>query len=234
MDTNLKVERAHQALQRDEQARVRDLAALSRDRAAEARDRHAEGLAVRKQEGSADERNRRLERALAGMRSQAAADRERAREDREAARKDREQAAQDRRRTRINNRAKALEEFLPAVPDSVGQARRDVAKLVSPPLDGRALDDLLLGVSEAVANAVQHGSANETISLSLEIAGGQFRVLVSDSSPAFAQPPGQPSPVHNGGWGLFLIETVANRWGLERDNDQTHVWFEMHPDAAAS
>jgi len=231
---NVDVERARQAIQRDEHARVRDLAALSRDRAAEARDRHADGLALRRQEGSADERRRRLERALTGLRSQAGADRERARADRESARQDREQAALDRRQARLADRGKALDRLLPAVPDSVGQARRDVAELVSPPLDGRALDDLLLAVSEAVANAIQHGSADETIRLSVESVGKQFRVLVSDSSPSFAQAPGQPSPEHNGGWGLFLIETVANRWGLERDEDQTHVWFEIHPDGATS
>ena len=143
---NLDVERAHQATAA---RRAAPACGISPPCPAIGRLKHGtampRGSALRKQEGSADERNRRLERALAGMRSQAAADRERARADREAARKDREQAALDRRQTRINDRGKALEELLPAVPDSVGQARRDVAELVSPPLDGRALDDLLLG-----------------------------------------------------------------------------------------
>ena len=29
------------------------------------------------------------------------------------------------------------------------------------------------------------------------------------------------------GWGLFLVERLANRWGVRHDGDATHVWFEL-------
>ena len=234
MELSRDVERARGAMQRDESARVRDLEAHSRDRAAEARDRHAEALALRAQSGSPGERMRRLERALSGLRAQAMADRQQARADRQAARRDREQAAVDRRQRRIDGRGNVHEALLPAVPDSVGEARRQVAERVSPGLTGRALDDLLLAVSEAVANAVQHGASDEAIRLSVESAGKQVRVSVTDSSPRFVHAPGHPSAEHNGGWGLYLIETLASRWGIEREDRQTHVWFEIQPEAQAS
>jgi len=88
--------------------------------------------------------------------------------------------------------------------------------------------------AEAVANAVQHGASDEEIRLSVESAGRRVRVSVTDSSPCFVHAPGHPSAEHNGGWGLFLIETVASHWGIERKDDQTHVWFEFQPEARAS
>src|SRR3954453_20046582 len=39
-------------------------------------------------------------------------------------------------------------------------------------------------------------------------------------------PPGGPADAV-GGWGLVLVERLADRWGLERDGDATVVWFEL-------
>jgi hypothetical protein len=30
-----------------------------------------------------------------------------------------------------------------------------------------------------------------------------------------------------GGRGLFLVDSLAARWGFERDGDRTTIWFEL-------
>ena len=37
-----------------------------------------------------------------------------------------------------------------------------------------------------------------------------------------------PEPSLEGGWGLYLLDRVARRWGVHEGS--THVWFELAPD----
>ena len=59
---------------------------------------------------------------------------------------------------------------------------------------------------------------------------GTIRVEVRDGGGGFD--PGTPRPRSGeeaagyGGYGLFLVERMASRWGVERD-DGTLVWFEL-------
>ncbi len=36
-----------------------------------------------------------------------------------------------------------------------------------------------------------------------------------------------PEPSLDGGWGLYLLDRVATRWGVHEGS--THVWFEVGP-----
>jgi hypothetical protein len=52
------------------------------------------------------------------------------------------------------------------------------------------------------------------------------RAQVSDPGPGFA-PTGRNQDLDEpGGWGLVLVESIAKRWGVERDG-RTSVWFEL-------
>jgi hypothetical protein len=60
------------------------------------------------------------------------------------------------------------------------------------------------------------------------------RVEVLDSGDGFVPKPGVRAQQARepGGWGLVLVERIADRWGVETD-DETMVWFELEAGQAA-
>ena len=90
---------------------------------------------------------------------------------------------------------------------------------------------LLLLVCELVNNAVRHGGAGEDEVIELELAaleGGRVRVQGSDPGTGFEHTPRDQPLDEEGGWGLVLIESMAERWGVEHEG-RTRVWFELAP-----
>jgi anti-sigma regulatory factor (Ser/Thr protein kinase) len=87
---------------------------------------------------------------------------------------------------------------------------------------------LAMLVSELVNNSVVHGQASEqdTIEIELRTTPDGVRAQVSDSGPAFAPRARTKGIEEPGGWGLVLVERVAQRWGVER-TERTSVWFEL-------
>jgi anti-sigma regulatory factor (Ser/Thr protein kinase) len=93
---------------------------------------------------------------------------------------------------------------------------------------------VLLLVCELVNNAVRHGGAAEEEVIELELSaldGGHVRVQVSDPGVGFEHTPRNQPLDEEGGWGLVLIESMAEDWGVEHE-DRTRVWFELAPPAA--
>jgi anti-sigma regulatory factor (Ser/Thr protein kinase) len=90
-------------------------------------------------------------------------------------------------------------------------------------VDGRhEVDDVVLVVSELVTNAVVHA---ETPSLLvLEMTPGKLRVEVHDES-VDAPVPRDPDPQH-GGYGLQLVESIADEWGWSTTPTGKVVWAE--------
>ena len=86
--------------------------------------------------------------------------------------------------------------------------------------------------SEIVSNSVVHGRAGEEdqIELALSWDVDRVRLEITDQGPGFEVT--GPDPERPGGWGLALVETISDRWGIER-NDRTRVWFELGREAAA-
>jgi anti-sigma regulatory factor (Ser/Thr protein kinase) len=82
-------------------------------------------------------------------------------------------------------------------------------------------------VSEIVTNCVRHAGMQpeEWIRIRMSIGGELVRVEVSDPGVGFAQPD-HPQPLGESGWGMYLLEQIADRWGVDRDGE-THVWFEI-------
>jgi hypothetical protein len=53
---------------------------------------------------------------------------------------------------------------------------------------------------------------------------------VSDPGEGFAANLPEPAGRGPGGWGLFLTERLADRWGVDREEGWTTVWVEMDLD----
>ena len=88
---------------------------------------------------------------------------------------------------------------------------------------------LLLLTCELVNNAVRHGGAGEDQVIELELSAldaGRVRVQVSDPGVGFEHTPRSAPLDEEGGWGLVLIESMADSWGVEQD-DRTRVWFDL-------
>jgi integral membrane sensor domain MASE1/anti-sigma regulatory factor (Ser/Thr protein kinase) len=92
--------------------------------------------------------------------------------------------------------------------------------------------DLRLGVSELVTNSVRHArlQPGDLIRLQVEISNRVLRVEVSDPGEGFSANIPEPAARGPGGWGLFLTEQLADRWGVDRDGGWTKVWLERDLD----
>ena len=95
-------------------------------------------------------------------------------------------------------------------------------------LDEQRLDDLRLLTSELVSNSVRHGRSipEHPIRVKVSVMETHVRVSVVDSGPGFEASPESVKPGVDGGWGLFLVERLADRWGTDGDGATT-VWFEL-------
>lgn len=117
------------------------------------------------------------------------------------------------------------EVFLPSRPELVGLARR----LVLAVLQGLQLHQQLeageLLTGELMANAVRH-TGGRTVGLRLTRRPGWVRIEVRDSSRALpcriVSEPGSET-----GYGMMLVEAVAERWGADLLPRGKGVWFEL-------
>jgi anti-sigma regulatory factor (Ser/Thr protein kinase) len=98
------------------------------------------------------------------------------------------------------------------------------------------LEDARLLVSELVTNSIRHAGLGPDawIDLRATATPNRFRVEVSDSGPGFQHRQQPISMYQTSGWGLYIVERIADRWGVDRDGSRTTVWFEMDPLKPAS
>jgi anti-sigma regulatory factor (Ser/Thr protein kinase) len=110
--------------------------------------------------------------------------------------------------------------------NSPAEARRSLEAL-RPSLNDLLVDDAVLLVSEIVSNSVRHASLDKSDAIHVRIRGSDsvLHVDVIDPGPGFDPERVEPSE-REGGWGLRLLDRLATRWGVER-NDVTKVWFEL-------
>jgi anti-sigma regulatory factor (Ser/Thr protein kinase) len=119
---------------------------------------------------------------------------------------------------------------LPAEVISPALARASVRALTPDVTDATAADLALL-VTEVVTNAVTHGSPNMGDEILLRILlDGRVRIEVVDAGPRLV-PTRSVLPVDGaaGGWGMFLLDEIADAWGIDANGVRKMVWFELHP-----
>jgi anti-sigma regulatory factor (Ser/Thr protein kinase) len=84
-------------------------------------------------------------------------------------------------------------------------------------------------VSELVTNSVRHGVLDERDQVEIHVTASNrtVRVSVADPGLGFTRPdPPDPGSDQASGWGLYLVDQIADRWGVAR-NGNTVVWFEL-------
>jgi len=117
---------------------------------------------------------------------------------------------------------------LPRELDSAAAARQAIGGL-SDRLPGDQLGDVRLLVSELVTNALRHAEldAVDAIQLAVLVTDHVVRVEVADPGKGFEPEPPAGDPERAEGWGLYLVDTLADRWGVNREPTLTRVWFEL-------
>jgi len=110
-------------------------------------------------------------------------------------------------------------------PDAISAARRSLDPLEAS-VGGDRLRDVQLLVSELVTNSVRHATRSGEVELAVTVTRRSIRVCVTDGGPGFQVEPRQEDADPASGWGLFLVEQLADRWGVEL-NGRTQVWFEL-------
>ena len=126
-----------------------------------------------------------------------------------------------RRRTDVYSAA-----FPPTV-KSVPEARHFLCDAIAPRLAPEALDVALLLVSELATNAVMHAATPFVVDV--RMAPSSLRISVADGddhTPTVAERD-RATP---GGFGLYLVEQLAARWGIDATDQGEHgkeVWFEL-------
>lgn len=121
-------------------------------------------------------------------------------------------------------------------PEAAKKARDGIDRLagrVAPEI----LNDVRLLVSELVTNSVRHGAVPKDgrIELRAALTSSAVRVEVIDSGDGFALPTSPGSPERVGGWGLYLVQRIASRWGIDSSGEQTtRVWFEIDREPSLS
>ena len=110
------------------------------------------------------------------------------------------------------------------IPRRYGRARHDVSDvLADTPVDPGTAGDLVLLVSELVTNAVRH-AAGERFEVRLVLRPGVLRLEVRDGGEGF-EPVVAPSDDGSGGYGLYIVDRLSDRWGVERRPGS--VWLEL-------
>jgi anti-sigma regulatory factor (Ser/Thr protein kinase) len=115
---------------------------------------------------------------------------------------------------------------IPGRPEHVHDARAFVAKALGELHP--SLDDAVLLTSELVTNAVMHSCSRctgGTVTLLIMESAGGLRFEVADQGSDLSSPVVRGDVYASDGHGLFLVQTLADQWGYQRDDSGTTVWF---------
>jgi anti-sigma regulatory factor (Ser/Thr protein kinase) len=122
-----------------------------------------------------------------------------------------------------------IELSFPPAPSAATAARVEVTQRLAARLGTRVLEDVRLLVTELITNALRHGSLmpGDRVSVKASIDDGVVRIEVRDPGNDGDVAPRAPGP-RGGGYGRYLVEQLARRWGVDR-RDGTTVWCELAP-----
>jgi anti-sigma regulatory factor (Ser/Thr protein kinase) len=132
----------------------------------------------------------------------------------------------------------------PREPESVHKARDDIRKALAEWGFSSLIDDVVLCVSEAVTNSIQHACTPfRTVTVAAWHTGTTVRVDVIDGDrhrPKRTVPPEADADgrltrgqLRDNGRGIFLISQLATRWGVASCPPGKRVWFEFGAEPSA-
>jgi anti-sigma regulatory factor (Ser/Thr protein kinase) len=115
----------------------------------------------------------------------------------------------------------------PLAPEAPSRAREVIGEELAS-LSSDVREDATLLVSELITNAVRHAAASERAEVELRVRSepGRVRVVVTDQGVGFIPSERVPTVSDGSGWGLYLVNRIADRWGVLAE-EQTEVWFEL-------
>jgi anti-sigma regulatory factor (Ser/Thr protein kinase) len=113
---------------------------------------------------------------------------------------------------------------IPHGPDAPGEVRKALRRL-HPELPAELMHTVALLASELVANAVRHTSS-AAIAVLFRVTPACVRVEVGDEGGRTRPMKRLPKPGKPGGWGLYIVDQLASRWGVS-DAVGARVWFEV-------
>jgi anti-sigma regulatory factor (Ser/Thr protein kinase) len=96
----------------------------------------------------------------------------------------------------------------------LGEARYEICQLL---------------VSELVTNVLRHtrpGGSLAASDMRVRLYGDRIRIEVRDDGPGFTPRPRAVDDNSSSGWGLQIVDQLADDWGVER-GVQNCVWFEL-------
>ena len=118
---------------------------------------------------------------------------------------------------------------VPGGPKAAAQMRSRLDTRLAGELSDERLADVRLLATEVVTNSVRHGGVGSDgwVSSAVTMDANRVRVEMRDSGLARGVPRQRtPDYDEGGGFGLFLLDQMAARWGVERESGVC-VWFEL-------
>lgn len=105
------------------------------------------------------------------------------------------------------------------------RARRELAALTAD-LSPELVDTTRLLVTELVTNSLRHAGA-DNIELVVSLAPDSLRVEVVNAGAPFVPLARDAVDVPDPGWGLYLVDSLSQSWGVQDDSGWQRVWFEL-------
>jgi anti-sigma regulatory factor (Ser/Thr protein kinase) len=121
--------------------------------------------------------------------------------------------------------------MLPHTPSSVAVARRRLCtQLLAAGIGKSTVTDAAVILSELLSNALRH--ARPLLSGEVRVAwnrhGDVIELSVSDGGASTEPRRGRPTLSSLGGRGLGIVESLADCWGVRREEGATTVWALLH------
>lgn len=131
-------------------------------------------------------------------------------------------------RTRLN-----LQVTLPNGDGAVRLARQVTRDVLARRQQACVEETAVLLVSELITNAVRHARDTHAIALDLEIGEARLRIEVQDADPRWPHRR-IPGRLDESGFGLVLVDALADQWGVRDTATGKAVWAELDTRRPAS